>query len=97
MVNNRIMICIIIASKNAKWDQLRLLPNISKFCKTALKICDVKEISSYSSTLNSDEREYKQRQSLNNSHSERCLNIDSVSFVPCSLILVIKHLPVLPI
>ena len=66
-------------------------------CKTTLKICDVKEILSFSSSLNSDEREYNQQQSLNNSHSERCLNIDSVSFVPCSVILVIKYLSVLPI
>ena len=56
----------------------------------ALKICDGKEISC-SSSLNSDEREYNQQQSLNNSHSERCLNMGSVSFVPCSVILVIKN------
>ena len=65
--------------------------------KTALKICDVKYVSSCSSLVNSDEREYNQQHSLNNSHSESLLNIISVSFVPCSVILVIKHLSVLPI
>ena len=50
------------------------------------------EISSCSFSLNSNEREYNQQQSLNILHQERRLNIGPDSFVPCSVILVIKHL-----
>lgn len=49
-------------------------------------------MSSCSSKLNSDKREYNQEHPLNISHSERCLNKDYVSVVPFSVILVIKHL-----
>ena len=42
--------------------------------------------------MNSDEREYNQQQSLNISYSARCLNTGYVSFVLCSVILIIKHL-----
>ena len=56
---------------------------ISRFCKTAFKIYDVNKISLGSLSLYNDGRAYKLHVSLNISHSSRCLNIGSVSHVPC--------------
>ena len=63
------------------------------YCKMlcVLQIATVKPHS-----LNCDKREHNQQHSLNISHSGRRLNKYSISFLSYSVILVIKHLSVLP-
>ena len=59
-----------------------------------VNICDVKKISFGSLSFYNDEKAFKLHVSLNISHSDRCLNIGSVSRVPCLFIQEMRHLSV---
>ena len=54
------------------------------------------EISFGSLSLYNDGTAYKLHVSLNISHSDRCLNIGSVSHIPCPFIREMRHLFVFP-